>query len=438
LLAVVLSTLSAWYFLLPPYSFTLVEGEAPALISFAVVGSLVVFIIAALQIAAVTIADSRARVAMLEERLRATEELRKWHDIFRHIAIGVALNDPKSNSLILANPACAAMHKLLPNEVTGVSIFDLYAPAERQRIQELKAASDRDGHADYEAECIRKDGSLFPARIHNTSVRTDNGEVQYRIVTIQDITKERQLEAELSQVQRLEAIGQLSAGVAHDFNNILQAIISNLELVEDDTGVPPETAEKVETAVRLAEQGAALTQQLLSFARKQALHPHQIDLSSFLTDFHSMMVRTLGPRIKIDLVIEPGLSVWADTSHLRNALMNIAINARDAMPAGGYLRIEASAHPTAATRDSVEGHLKGLVAIRLTDTGTGIASDDLSKVFDPFFSTKGLKGTGLGLSMVHGFAKQSGGKLGITSEQGKGTCVELWLPRAPTTSITQS
>jgi signal transduction histidine kinase len=203
--------------------------------------------------------------------------------------------------------------------------------------------------------------------------------------------------------------------------------------VEDDAGVPPATAEKVDAAVRLAEQGAALTQQLLSFARKQALRPHRIDLGSFLEDFQSMMARSLDPRIKIDLAVEAGLSVWADSSHLRNALINLAINARDAMPAGGYLRIEASALPTAATREPVEGNLDdGSVVIRLTDTGTGIPPEHLSKVCDPFFSTKGLNGTGLGLSMVHGFAQQSGGALRINSEVGKGTRVELWLPHSPT------
>jgi PAS domain S-box-containing protein len=565
LLSVALSTLSAWYFLLPPYSFTLVQGEAAALISFLIVGSAIVSIIGSLQAAAITIADNRVNAAMLEERLRiadelrrwgdvfrhtaigvtlndpenhtvilgnpafeamfrissnevlgmpisefmapserrrlqeiraiadregyvdfeadcirkdgsifparinltsvrgdngelryrivtgqditkqrqleaerarATEDLRRWHDIFHHIGIGVAVTDPKSNIVTLVNPACATMYAIPPNEFVGMSLFKLYLPSERQRILELKATSDCEGSVDYEVDAVRKDGSLFPAQIHHTSVRGDGEEVRYRIVTVQNITKERQLQDELRQAQRLEAIGQLSAGVAHDFNNILQAIMSNLELVEDDAGVPPATAEKVDAAVRLAEQGAELTQQLLSFARKQALRPHRIDLGSFLEDFHSMMARSLDPRIKIDLAVEPGLSVWADSSHLRNALMNLAINARDAMPSGGYLRIEAFAPPTAATRQPVEGNFEKSIVIRLTDTGAGIPPEHLSKVCDPFFSTKGLNGTGLGLSMVHGFAQQSGGVLRIDSEVGKGTCVELWLPHAPTPSVT--
>jgi PAS domain S-box-containing protein len=431
LLAVVLSTLSAWYFLVPPYSFQLFEGEGAALIAFVIVGSVVVFIIGALQIAAVAIADSRADAAKLEERVRAAEELRRWYDIFRHIAIGVSLSDPKTNTIILANPALAAMHMIPPNKITGISIFDLYVPAERQRVEELEIAADRTGHSDYEADCIRKDGTVFPTRVHNTSVRGDNGELLYRIVTVQDITEQRQLEAELRQAQRLETIGQLTAGVAHDFNNILQTIMSNLELVQDDTGVPAATAEKVETAIRFAEQGAALTSQLLSFARKQKLSAQQIDLGSFLNEFRSMLSRTIGSRISTEVTVDPGLgAVSADPSHLRNALLNLAINARDAMPSGGHLKFEASTH-AATTSEPVGGDLEGLAVIRVTDTGTGIAPEHLSKVCEPFFSTKGLNGTGMGLSMVYGFAKQSGGTLLITSEQGKGTCVELWLPLAP-------
>jgi PAS domain S-box-containing protein len=435
LLAVALSTLSAWYFLDPPYAFALRQGEAGALLAFVVVGSLVVFIIASLQTAAIVIADGRANAAALEQRVRAAEKVRRWHDIFQHIAIGVSVIDPKSNTVVLANPAFAALHALLPDEVIGMSRLDFVTPAERHRLEELDADAARHGYGDYEQDRVRKDGTIFPARIHNTTVRGDDGESRDRILTVQDITKERQLEGELMQAQRLEAIGQLSAGVAHDFNNILQAIISNLELVEDDTGVPPATTEKVNDAVRLAEQGAALTQQLLSFARKQKLVPQPVNLSHFLSDFCSMLSRTLGPRISIEATVEPGLgAILADPSHLRTALLNVAINARDAMPSGGYLRFEASMHPAASRNEPEENHLEGLAVIRVTDTGTGIAPENLSKVCDPFFSTKGLNGTGMGLPMVHGFAKQSGGTLSITSEQGKGTCVELWLPLASTSS----
>ncbi len=230
-------------------------------------------------------------------------------------------------------------------------------------------------------------------------------------------------EAELMRSHRLEAIGQLCAGVAHDFNNLIQGLISHLELIEDD-GVSPATMEKSVSVSDPAEQGGLLAHQLLSFGRKQLLLPQEIKLHEFLerTSAGSMASRTLDPRIRIEHKVSPNLrTLWADPGHLRSALLNLAINARDSMPYGGTLTVEATyAGPSDQT-----------VAFRVTDTGIGISPDDLNRVFEPFFSTKGLNGTGLGLSMVHGFAKQSGGDLYISSELGAGTCVELLLPVHP-------
>ena len=205
---------------------------------------------------------------------------------------------------------------------------------------------------------------------------------------------------------------------------------NHLELVEDDTGVPPATSEKVNTVLRLAEQGAALTSQLLSFARKQALVAHDIELSSFLSDFCSMLSRTLGSRISIEVTVEPGLgAVLADPSHLRNALLNLAINARDAMPSGGHLKFEASTHAP-ATSEPVGGDLEGLAVIRVTDTGTGIAPEHLSKVCEPFFSTKGLNGTGMGLSMVYRIIQLHGGEIEVQSTPGRGAAFRVLLPKS--------
>jgi signal transduction histidine kinase len=218
-------------------------------------------------------------------------------------------------------------------------------------------------------------------------------------------------------------------------------MMANLELVDDDLNVPPATREYVGTAVHLAEQAGELTHSLLSFARKQLLRPNEVDLEDFLSRFHRLLSRTLDPRVRIDVVTEPGLApVWVDARHLQGALLNLAINARDAMPSGGDLRIEAFSNRGAANEPGGPGaDAEGFesrrrrprdrcAVIRVSDTGTGIAPKDLAKVCEPFFSTKGVNGTGLGLSMVHGFAKQSGGNLHISSEPGRGTSVEVWLP----------
>ena len=431
LFSVVLSTFSAYYFL--PHLFTLVWGEAGSLLSFIVVATLMVFIIGSLQAAHATAQEAQGRTIALEERARVAEELRLWSDVFHHAAFAISVVDAKSWTIRSVNEAYAAIHAMSVDGIEGKSVLDLYPPHERERVIGLQETADRNGYVDYNADHARSDGSTFPSQIHITSVRGVNGDILYRISTLRDITEQRELEKQVSQNQRLEAIGQLTAGVSHDFNNLLQAMMANLELIDDDAAVPPATQEKVLSAIRLAEQGAALTQQLLSFARKQLLSPRKIVLGDYLNDFHShLLSRTLDPRIRIGLMVQPGLApVWADETHLRAALLNIAINARDAMPSGGDLRIEASRQPATVTNGRTKDDFAGFAVIRISDTGTGITPENLTRVCDPFFSTKGLNGTGLGLSMVHGFVKQSGGDLHIKSEWGKGTCVEVLLPLAP-------
>ena len=233
---------------------------------------------------------------------------------------------------------------------------------------------------------------------------------------------------------RMEAIGELTAGVAHDFNNLLQAIISHLELVDDVPEVPLAAREYVGNAIQIAEHGAELIHKLLSFARKHVMRPSEIPPGEFLTGFRDMLSHTLDPRIRLETSAGKDLPpILADATHLHTALLNLAINARDAMPSGGDLRIEAMSG-SAVGAGAPEGADSKLAVIRVTDTGNGMPPDVLARACEPFFSTKGLNGTGLGLSMVHGFAKQSGGDLRIFSEPDRGTCVELWLPLAPSRS----
>jgi PAS domain S-box-containing protein len=428
LLSVALSTLSAWVFLHPPaYSFVLDSGSAYGLITFAAVAGVTVFIIGSLQAASRAVEEGISREVVLTERMRDPDEPHLWSDVFHNAEFGIAIVDPADNSIRYVNEAFATLQGMSVDEVQGMSLFDMYPPAEQERIAKLQATSDRVGDVDYEADRIRKDGSIYAAHIHSTSVRRGDSEVLYRIGTVRDITTQRRLEAELDQSARLEAVGQLTAGIAHDFNNLLQGMMANLELVDDDLNVPPATREYVGTAVHLAEQAGELTHSLLSFARKQLLRPNEVDLEDFLSRFHRLLSRTLDPRVRIDVVTEPGLApIWVDARHLQGALLNLAINARDAMPSGGDLRIEAFSNRGAVSRRRRPPDR--CAVIRVSDTGTGIAPKDLAKVCEPFFSTKGVNGTGLGLSMVHGFAKQSGGNLHISSEPGRGTSVEVWLP----------
>jgi len=231
--------------------------------------------------------------------------------------------------------------------------------------------------------------------------------------------------------ERMEAIGELTSGVAHDFNNLLQAIMAHLEAVDDVTDVPPAARECISSAIQIAERGADLIHKLLSFARKRVMRPERVELGTFLADFQAMLAHMLDSRIHLTVLPETGLQpILVDPTHLQTALLNLAVNARDAMPSGGELRIEALRDIGTGPAFTDESAAHRAATIRVVDTGIGMSDHVLAKACEPFFSTKGLNGTGLGLSMVYGFAKQSGGDLHIFSEPGEGTCVELRLPLA--------
>ena len=253
------------------------------------------------------------------------------------------------------------------------------------------------------------------------------------VVTCTDITERVTSERTLREAQKMQAIGQLTGGVAHDFNNLLTVILGNLEAMQKILGDDHPVAGRIESAVRGAERGASLTRHLLAFARRQPLEPKPLNLRRQFTDMTGLLRRTLGEHIDVRVVETAGLwDVLADPAQVESAVLNLAINARDAMTAGGRLTIEtanvvlderyARAHAEVVAGD--------YVMIAVTDTGTGMTPEVIERAFEPFFTTKEAgKGTGLGLSMVFGFAKQSAGHVKIYSELGQGTSVKLYLPR---------
>ncbi|SFB24550.1 PAS domain S-box-containing protein [Rhizobium sp. NFR07] len=278
---------------------------------------------------------------------------------------------------------------------------------------------------------LRKDGSTFPMELSVGEART-NGR---RIFTgfIRDLTSRHKIEEELRQSQKMEAIGQLTGGLAHDFNNLLTVISGNLEMMEYKLS-DPNLRVLLQEAQSAADDGAKLTGQLLAFGRRQPLNPVLVDVGQLVSGFSELMRRTLGEAVEFKTVVS-GTSNEAlvDGSQLQNALLNLVINARDAMPRGGRLTLEisrvkldvdyAQMYPNVRTGD--------FVLIAVTDTGSGMTPEVKEKAFEPFFTTKGLgAGTGLGLSMVYGFARQSGGNIQIYSEPGQGTSVRMFLPAA--------
>ena len=278
-------------------------------------------------------------------------------------------------------------------------------------------------------QAVTKDGKVFPVELAIGEARA-NGR---RIFTgfLRDLSSRQKMEQELRQSQKMEAVGQLTGGVAHDFNNILTAIIANLELLTPMLA-DPDQRELASEAKGAAQDGAKLAAQLLAFARRQPLNPKPIDVGRHLSGFSELLRRTLGEAIKLNISIpaETHLTV-VDGAQLQNAVLNLAINARDAMPRGGQLAIDVSQVRLDADYAQMYPEVRTgrYILITVTDTGSGMPEEVRRKAFEPFFTTKAVgAGTGLGLSMVYGFVKQSGGHIQIYSEPGNGTSVRIYLP----------
>ena len=303
--------------------------------------------------------------------------------------------------------------------------------------------------AEMEVHYQRGDGSRSWVRFSAAPIRDSNGDLAGGVVASVDIDHEKRLtetlerevekvvaereaaQEALRQSQKLEAMGQLTGGVAHDFNNLLTPIIGSLDLLQRKQILDARTGRLVEGALASAEKARVLVQRLLAFARRQPLQAKAVDLGRIVTEMSDLIDSTSGPRVRVEVALAPVMSpAMADSNQLEMALLNLAVNARDAMPEGGTLTIGARPEPSGAgARLGLKGepHL----VLSVSDTGVGMDEETLRRAIEPFFSTKGIgKGTGLGLSMVHGLAAQLGGALDIRSAQGVGTTVELWLPVA--------
>lgn len=279
-----------------------------------------------------------------------------------------------------------------------------------------------------------KDGHSVTVEARWTLVRDGAGQPSAIFSICTDVTARLALEAQLQQAHRLEAVGQLTGGVAHDFNNLLTVILGNADLLVEQLVDQPRLRPLAEMTRTAAERGAELTQRLLAFARRQALQPQSVDTHQLLASMDALLRRTLPAHIELELVRGAGLwSALVDPAQLESAVLNLVINARDAMPAGGKITMETS--NAWIDQPYADGHADVVpgqyVLLSVSDTGSGMSAEHLARVFEPFFTTKGVgKGTGLGLSMVYGFIKQSRGHVKLYSELGHGTTARLYLPRA--------
>jgi PAS domain S-box-containing protein len=313
---------------------------------------------------------------------------------------------------------------------------DRLHPDDRNRVIAALEARRKSGKMSIEYRWQAADGQYKHVLDQAVLLKDSDGRAVEFAGTITDITEQRSLESQLVQAQKMDAIGKLTGGIAHDFNNLLGAVIGGLSLLERKAVLEDEQKRILGMTKRAAEQGSDLVRRLLAFARRQKLEPRPIDIDALRLAVSDLLIHTLGGLIKIEWKIAADAwEAYVDQAQLELALVNLIINARDAMPGGGSVSVTADNRSVAGEGES--GLEPGdYVRIEVRDTGTGIEPEVLEKVMDPFFTTKAVgKGSGLGLSMVYGFAKQSNGAFLIESEVGEGTTAELWLPRAPADAV---
>ncbi|HEY4986642.1 MAG TPA: PAS domain S-box protein [Bradyrhizobium sp.] len=356
---------------------------------------------------------------------------------------GVMLIDARG-AVLMFNPACERLFNYSASEVIGNNVRMLMPESSKAEYDRyisnfLETGRPRITGIGRELVGQRKDGSTFPMDLSVGEAKQDGESIFVNI--IHDLTDRKRTEELLVQAQKMETVGQLSAGIAHDFNNLLTVIVGNAEYLADKLEPRQILRRLAEDIGRAGERGAELTGRLLAFSRRQTLLPVEIDCNGLLDSMHKLLRRTLPANIDIGTDFEPGLRpAYADAAQLESAILNLALNARDAMASGGRLSV-------ATANVSLDGQYHWLhpevcpgeyVLIAITDNGEGMPQTVLDHVFEPFFTTKDVgkgKGSGLGLSMVYGFIKQSNGHVSIYSEPGFGTTVRMYLPAVLATAL---
>jgi PAS domain S-box-containing protein len=379
------------------------------------------------------VADRARQLAATAAQLAETE--RRFHLLIDGVTDYAIFMLDTAGNVISWNPGAERIKGYSSAEILGHHFSRFYTEDDRQKGLPRTALATAERTGKYEAEGwrCRKDGTTFMANVVINAIRDASGRLLGFAKVTRDITEKKAAEEQLRQAQKMEAVGQLTGGVAHDFNNLLTVIMGSLENLDRILPPAPSTQRIITAALRAASRAAMLTHRLLAFSRRQPLTPEVLSANKLVAGISELLRRTLGESILIETVLAGGLwPTLADGNQLENALINLAINARDAMPEGGKLTIEtANTHlDEAYARIHEEVEPGQYVGIFVTDTGVGMARETVAHAFEPFFTTKEIgQGTGLGLSQVYGFIKQSGGHVKIYSEVGEGTTVKLYLPR---------
>jgi len=383
------------------------------------------------------------------ERKRLDEELRNSQEQFRVLVQGVAdyaiyMLDPGGN-ITSWNSGAQRIKGYAPHEVIGRHYSAFFTPEDVARgepMTNLEAVA-REGRIETEGWRLRKDGSRFWAHVVIDRITDDAGKLIGFAKVTRDVTERRasalaleETREALFQSQKLEAVGQLTGGVAHDFNNLLMAVQGNLELMRDHAELPERLNRLVGNALSGVRRGVSLTQRMLAFARRQQLHLEPVNVVTLVSGMSDLLRTSLGPSISIEVRFPLALpDVMGDLNQLELCILNLCVNARDAMTEGGVITVRA------VTEEIRAPHILHVrpgkyVRLSITDNGSGMDAATLARATEPFFTTKGVgKGTGLGLSMVHGIVQQSGGALQLESSETGGTTVSIYLPVAPSGAI---
>jgi PAS domain S-box-containing protein len=376
----------------------------------------------------------KRQLELMEALKQSESKARQQHALFRGIfegaPEGIALTD-RQRRVVMINPAFTRIFGYAASELIGSSTSKLYADREDWENQAtiLEDAS-QSALQPRIIRCRRKNGELFPAAVVRVPYGNGGGQPLGYLGIVRDFTGEQKREEELRQAQRLEALGQLTGGIAHDFNNLLAVISGNLQLIE--MRLKDEQLRRyLSEAERAAEMGAHLNQRLMTFGRRRTLAPLVSNLNEPVTHILELIRRTIGEHITVTIALAKDLwPALIDASEIENAILNLAINARDAMPNGGSLVIETK--NVVIDKDGAREELPpgSYVRLSVSDTGSGMSPEILARAFEPFFTTKEPgKGTGLGLASVYGFVKQSGGHITLYSEVGRGTTANIYLPK---------
>ncbi|MBI4411428.1 MAG: PAS domain S-box protein [Deltaproteobacteria bacterium] len=378
----------------------------------------------------------QATVRDISEQKRAEEALKMFRTLVDGANDAIEVLDPETGRFLDVNERGCLDLGYNREEYLALSVFDIDPMVDPSSFAKVGEELRKSGSLVWEGTHRRKDGSTFPVEVNLKLVRLNR---DYMVAVVRDITKRKQAEVErakieeqLRQSQKMESIGRLTGGVAHDFNNLLGIIIGNCELALNETKPDGPVGEYLKDIKEAGDRATVLTRQLLAFSRKQVLQPAVLNLNDTLEEADRLLQRLIGENIQLLTVPAPDLGLTkADPSQIEQIILNLATNARDAMPHGGKLILETknATLDEGYTSRHPEAQPGAYVMLAVSDTGTGMDEKTLARLFEPFFTTKGKgKGTGLGLSMVYGIVKQSGGHISAYSEPGKGTSFKIYLP----------